>query len=356
MALYSKRETYTPANTGIIIYTLLTVIWLWAVLSFREPTGDPWRYMQGLHRIAQLSFLELFNNDKVPLGFALLNWFTALVSTKSLLFFSLVYALCVMPLYLAFRERVSKSDAAVLMMMYLLYPFYINYLASGFKQGIAFGFMLWGLSCILDKAKPKWRKGLLLLFVATLFHPSFWLINTTLAVWYFIYRKASLNWSILTLAISIFIAMLGLAEPIISLIMPIDIVDSLGYSTYFNEDFLASEEYLSIGYIAGFRVDFTIFTIFPLLVLFFLNRKMIHNPLYPTDMIKFFCLIASTYFLLVFIPYSDRIASFAWFLIPFVLFIQLGFLKTLKYRNRFVLLLISLYPFLMLVYVKNFFQ
>lgn len=349
------KNTKASARAGIIFYTILIVLWLWAVLSFREPTGDPWRYMLSLNYIAKLSFSELFNYNDNPLGFTLLNWVTSTISINSVLFFSVVYFFCVVPLYLAFRERFNKADAAVLIMLYLLYPFYINYLASGFKQGIAFGFMLWGLNCILDRSDPKWFKGLILLFSATLFHQSFWLANIAFAGWYFIYRKRPLSWALSTLGVCIILAMIGAAEPIISIILPQDIITQLGFSSYFDQDFLSSDEYLSVGYISGFRIDFTIFTLLPLLVFFILNKK-IKNHNYSIDLLKYYCIIASTYFLMVFIPYSDRIASFSWFLIPFLLFTYLSNSSLNKYRVYFVSLMLISYPLLMLSYVKGFFQ
>lgn len=354
LVFFRKREK-AIARAGIVAYAALIVFWLWAVLSFREPSGDPWRYMLGLNYIAKLSFIELLNYDRSAFGFSLLNWLTAGVSTNSALFFSIIYFFCVIPLYLAFRERDNKTDAAVLMMLYLLYPFYINYLASGFKQGIAFGFMLWGLNCVLDRFDPKWIKGLILLYIATLFHSSFWLVNIAFAGWYFIYRKRSLIWSVSTLGVCVILAMAGAVEPIISIILPHSIVDKLGFSLYFDKDFLSSSEYLSVGYISGFRLDFTVFTIFPLLVVLFFNWK-IKSITYFQDMTSFFCIIASVYFLLVFIPFSDRIASFSWFLSPVLIYTQFSHPDLKKYRVLFLTLMLVLYQILMLSYVKVFFQ
>lgn len=351
--LFGNKEK-ASARAGIIVYTILIVIWLWAVLSFREPSGDPWRYMLGLHYIANLSFVELLHYDKDPFGFSLLNWFTSKINVDSALFFSIVYFFCVIPLYLAFRERFNKIDAAILIMLYLLYPFYINYLASGFKQGIAFGFMLWGLNCILDRSDPKWKKGIILLFTATLFHQSFWLANIAFTAWYFIYRKRPLNWALSTLGVCIILAMIGASEPIISIILPQDIIKNLGFSTYFDQDFLNSDEYLSVGYNSGFRIDFTIFTLIPLFIIIILNKNKKNNN-NSLDLIKYYCILASAYFLMVFIPYSDRIAGFSWFLIPFLFFTYLNTQKLAKYRNFFVSFLFILYPILMISYIKTFF-
>ena len=354
LTLFIKRENAT-ARAGIILFVILTVVWLWVTLSFREPAGDPWRYMLGLNNIAKLSFSELLDYDKSPFGFALLNWLTALISTNSIFFFSLVYLLCLIPLYLAFRERVNKFDAISLMMLYLLYPYYMNYLGNGFKQGIGFGFMLWGLNCIIDNEHPKWLKGVLLLFTATLFHSSFWLANMVFLSWFLLYKKVPLSWSVLTLVFAIILAASGIVESIVTVILPESIIAELGFDSYFDENFISSGEFESIGYQLGFRLDFTIFTILPLIVIWYLKRKVRHFEL-SIDMIKIYSLMASAYFLLVFIPYSDRIAGFSWFLMPFMMFTQLSNINSRKYKSMLMLVFIPLYPILMLDYMRVYFQ
>ena len=354
MVLFRKREK-AVARAGIVAYTIMTVIWLWAVLSFREPAGDPWRYMLGLNYIAQFSFVELLSYDRTPFGFALLNWLTALISTNSVFFFSVIYAFCVIPLYLAFRERVNKTDAAVLMMLYLLYPFYISYLASGFKQGIAFGFMLWGLSSMLDRQEPRWAKGIFLLFLTTLFHTSFWLVIVSFLGWLFFFKNKSLSWTLSVLAISILLAVTGLVEPIVTTLIPQTIIDSLGFNEYFDDTFLSESHYASLNYKTGFRIDFTLLTLTPLILVLFLRRKHVVMRT-ADDLLKVYCLLASAYFILCFIPFSDRIASFSWFLIPYLIFTKLSLLKSKVYRENFVFLIIILYPVLMLTYTKSFFQ
>lgn len=354
LLLFNKRED-SAAKAGIVIYSICTVLWLWAILSFREPVGDPWRYMLGLNYVAQLEFSELIDYDKIPFGFKLLNWLTASISTSSVLFFSVIYAFCVIPLYLAFRERVDKTDAAILTMLYLLYPFYLNYLGSGFKQGIGFGFMLWGLNYILDRKDPKWIRGLLLLFIATLFHTSFWLVNIVFVAWYFIFRKKSLSWSVSVLIFSALLALAGLVERIANALIPSFLLDSLSFNEYFDGTFTSGEHFKSLNYVSGFRADFAIFTFIPIICLLLIRRKYASMK-GSDDIVKIYCLLASVYFMLSFIPFSDRVASFSWFLIPFMLFTQLGRLNFKNYKDNLVYIITISYPLLMITYTKVHFQ
>jgi hypothetical protein len=341
--------------TGAVltVYATLAVIWLWSVLVFREPVGDPWRYMMGLKNIAELSFEGLLAYDKAPIGFKLLNWFTSVISVNSIVFFSVIYVFCIIPLYLAFRERFDKVNTAVLMMLYLLYPFYLNYLGSGFKQGIGFGFMLWGLVCLLDTEKPKTLKGITLLSVAVLFHTSFFIVVFAYLTWYFLFKKRPLYWSLGVLAFCVLLAILGIVENVVTAILPQGIIDSLGFNEYFDDTFTAGEHFQSLNYKTGFRLDFAIFTLAPLAVLLYFKRKVEEST--GQDVIKVYCLLASAYFLLCFIPFSDRMAAFSWFLIPYMLYFngQPKFMH--KMQHYFVLISISSYPLLILTYSKKFF-
>lgn len=352
--LINKRDR-PIARAGIIVYTLVTIVWLWVTLSFREPTGDPWRYILGLNKIADLRFLELLNYEDTPIGFALLNWLITRFSTNSIVFFSIIYLFCIGPLYFAFRERFNKVESCILIMLYLLYPFYVNNLGNIFKQGIASGFMLWGLNNILDRNDLKWFKGLLLLLVSTLFHSSFWLVNIALVIWYFIYRKRPVSWSVYTLIFFVISGITGIIEPIVAYLLPDELVKEIGFSNYFDEEFLNSDDYLRIGYTSGFRLDFTIFTIFPLLVYYFI-RNNIYIKSSSKDFIRFYCIIASSYFILLYIPFSDRIASFSWFLMPFILFNQFKKIENKNHLTNFIIILLIIYPILMLTYTKGFFK
>lgn len=353
IVLFSKQH-YVIAKPGLIVFVLGAVLWLWVVLAFRESRGDPYRYMIGLNDIAQLNFIEFIAYDKVPFFFGLINWLTASISTSSEFFFSVVYVFCVVPLYLAFRERFGKTDAAVLMMLYLLYPFYLNYLSSGFKQGIGFGFMMWGLTCFLDMDEPKLIKGIILTIVATLFHTSFAIVLAVIFSWNFFFRKRSLLWVFSLLFLSFILALSGMGESIVTAILPQKIIDSLGFSEYFDDTFTSDEHFASLQYVSGFRIDFSLFTLLPLSGMVYLRNRdeLVKND----DLLKIYSLLASVYFLLCFIPFSDRIASFSWFLIPYMLYFYTQSERFFYLRYYSVIVIIASYAVLMLTYTKGVFQ
>ncbi|WP_257282680.1 EpsG family protein [Endozoicomonas sp. SESOKO1] len=352
--LYTRRE-FVAAKTCVVIYALLVAIWLWIVLSFREPAGDPWRYMQELKIINNMDFYELITSNKGPLGFRLLNWLTSAISTSSEFFFSVIYLFCVIPLYRGLREKFNTFDSSVLLMIYLLYPFYLIYLGSGFKQGISFGFSLWGINCLIDRNDRKWIKGVLLLFLSTLFHSAFWLVNFAVAALFLFFRKRTIEFTLVVLMCCVSIAVLGLVEPIATAIIPKPIIDSLGFNEYFDNSFYEGEHFRSLNYKSGFRIDFTVFTLLPVFMIVFLWKKNLIN--INCDLVKLYCLLASAYFMLCFIPFSDRIANLSWFLIPLLLYSQLSNSKfSFILQNYIVIGFIAFYPLLLLTYSSRFFE
>jgi hypothetical protein len=350
--LFRKDEGF--AKTGVVLHSFFIVIWLWTVLAFREPSGDPWRYMQGLYNFSMLNFEGILAYDKTPVGFKFLNWFTTFISIDSIFFFSVIYMFCIIPLYLAFRERFNKVNSAVLMMLYLLYPFYLTYIGSGFKQGIGFGFMLWGLVCLIDLARPKNIKGIAFLITATLFHSSFWIAVLVYAAWRFIFIKRPLYWCIGLLICCILLAASGLVDSVVTMVLPPSIIDSLGFEQYFDDTFTDSGHYQSLNYRSGFRLDFALFTLGPLAILMYLKKRFNNNE--ELDVIKIYCLFSCTYFLLCFIPFSDRVAAFSWFLAPYMLYFSFQPKNMNKVLQYFVLICLSSYPLLILTYSKRFFQ
>lgn len=350
LLLYFYRDDQA-AETGIRLYTLIAVIWLGTTLSFREPTGDPSRYMLGLERISAFNFSQVLAYEG-PIGFNLLNWAVSLLSVESEFFFSVIYILCIIPLYLAFREKYDKTHASTLLMLYLLYPFYLTYLGNGFKQGIAFGFMLWGYNCLISSERSKLIKGLSLLVIATLFHNSFWIAILAFAAWRFWFRNRSIVWVLAILILCMILSLLNLVEPIIRLILPANIIDSLSFNEYFSDSLAKEGHYRSLNYKTGFRLDFALFTALPIIGALLLNPSKL-NTNYDNDLLKIYCLLASAYFLLSFIPFSDRVAAFSWFLIPYILY-ELTNKK--KYQTVFVAIMLISYGLLMLIYTKGYFQ
>lgn len=334
--------------SGIAFVTIVTFIWLWSVICFREPAGDPFRYMLDFRTIQQLGLADLPRYERSPIGFTLLNWLCGRLTSQSWFFFSCIYLLCLVPLYHALRLFLGKINGTVALMLYSMYPFYINYLASGFKQGIATGLVLVGIARVLRGEKA----GFLWLLAATWFHGSAWMCVAAVGGWVLL-RMFSLTRVIpIILLTSLVLGACGLSQPLVEATLPEPILDALGFSSYFDKDFQESSEFLNENIKLGFRWDFAIFTLLPLM-LWYANRRVSTG---LGGLIGIYALLASLYFMMSFVPYADRIAGFAWALLPIIILkITLDFRRELFSRGV-VVGIFATYPLLMAFYMGKYFQ
>ncbi|GAA3535659.1 hypothetical protein GCM10022394_14100 [Zobellella aerophila] len=150
------------------------------------------------------------------------------------------------------------------------------------------------------------------------------------------------------------IAMVGLNESIVAAFIPKDIVNDLGFGTYFDSEYLLRGSFIRLNYVSGFRLDFAFFTIIPLIVVLYVRKKT--NSAVSDDIIKIYCLLSISYFLLCFIPYADRLAAFSWFLIPYLLYLSFSPSVLNGARNYLVTIAVASYALLMLDYNEEYFQ
>lgn len=352
-SLYLKRDKCL-ASGGIILYVIISVMWLWLVLVFREPAGDPRRYINIFNSIAELDFIDLFGYHDLPFGFALLNWVSALICTDAVFYLTITYCFCLVPLYFAFRERFDRVDASILMMLYLLYPFYLSGLGNVIKQGIASGFMLWGMTCLLDRDDPREIKGILLISISVLFHSAFWISVVAIVTWFLFYRKKHLNWALGTLLVCILMAATEVNEVVFDFIVPREVVEQLGFGIYLDSEYRLNGRVILLGYITGFRLDFAIFTVAPLIVVLYFAFKS--GVIVNNEMVKVYCLLSSSYFLLCYIPYADRLAAFSWVIIPYFIYFSLSKSIFKGFLNYIVIMAVFFHAILMLDYNKEYFQ
>jgi hypothetical protein len=96
------------------------------------------------------------------------------------------------------------------------------------------------------------------------------------------------------------------------------LVVSDNYEIYFMD---AAE----VNYRAGFRPDFTVFSLLPLFAALWLrNKGRGLSPEVSGWWLNLYILLASLYQMFAFAPFADRFASFSWYLIPMILVIMLA--------------------------------
>lgn len=97
-------------------------------------------------------------------------------------------------------------------------------------------------------------------------------------------------------------------------------------------------------YNVGFRVDFLIYSLVPLLFARYnIKNLIVEAPIYRA-IYRTYLLVNSLWLLLIRVPYTDRFAYLSWFMIPFLLLYPIlnGFIK-LQHPQRYILFSISIF-------------
>lgn len=86
-------------------------------------------------------------------------------------------------------------------------------------------------------------------------------------------------------------------------------------------------------YNAGFRIDFLIYSILPLLVGYYYIFKLKFKDDFYIRLFNMYIIVNSFWLLLIRIPFTDRFAYLSWFLIPIVVMYPLFYISFVKNRH-----------------------
>ena len=122
------------------------------------------------------------------------------------------------------------------------------------------------------------------------------------------------------------------------------------------EAYISNSEFATIHYKTGFRIDFTLFSLFPVFLYIFFYRKIPENKKeYINNWISLYLLLNSIFQFLCFMPFNDRFAAFSWFIWPIVIY---EILKAVyrKFAIIYILLMIFFGVVLLKFYTANYFM
>ena len=108
----------------------------------------------------------------------------------------------------------------------------------------------------------------------------------------------------------------------------------INFDTEFQQYFVQNGEFARIHYKTGFRLDFTLFSLFPLILYLIFKTNSLRVKMW----LGLYLLLNSLYNILCVIPFSDRVAVFSWFIWPIVNYEILRAYNR-KYAYVFLLLL-----------------
>lgn len=284
---------------GLFSYLVLSCL-ISYLSSIKEivPNSDTSRYAEAFYLICSSDF------HVNSLGFQYFNKFFCNLSFNYLLFFVPLIA------YISYIFHVSRKEWYNIYVYFFLITFnivFLQYTTSGLRQAISMSFMVIAISFIVD------NKKLLSLFAALLSAIFHWAsLPFLLVVTSFIYieryiseKKILLIWC-MCCALSIFNVMEGFASLLESFIQ-ISHVSSV----YFQSD--------SSFYETGFRIDFFLYSAIPV-ILYLIQKKKFSDSVSSFNILfKIYLSLNCIAMLLNFIPFSDRLYGYSWFLIPIII-------------------------------------
>jgi EpsG-like putative glucosyltransferase len=309
--------------TFTILATTILFIGLRDPLGAFEYFGDTRAYTRTFQEIKFGNRTE-FTKDvgfyvymKLIASFASVQWFY-LISA-----FIYVY----LP-YLTFKKWFREHAIYVLIAFVVSMSFWA-FGINGLRNGLASSLFLFSLR-FFDK---KWIMYALMLLSIT-FHKAMLLpFLAFLGSGFFIKseRKALIFW-LITIPVSILFR--GVLENFAAMIFTSDsIIQDKRAVIYF------SKEAESLKYETGFRVDFVVYSAVAIFIGYWaVIKKGLTNPLYR-QLYRTYVIANGIWILLIYAPYTNRIAYLSWFLIPIVLTVPfISEIRSQIFKNKLKLI------------------
>lgn len=315
LARKSLFQTKAFANCLIIVMFMFMSI----VILLNPFTLDMERYLIVFQEINEFNLLQALSYVRWEPGFVIYQWLLSKVTTSPITFVLVSMVLMWGILISALKKSISPKDVPLVMLGYIsLFCFY-NLSRNIVRQGLATPLLL---HTILYLEKSNYKKAILYLLLAVSFHKS-----AIVGLILFILNKLKLSIKVTFgfFILSSILMIIGLNKEIMMRLIPI-IGGSYEASiiNYSSENIIS--RYGSIN-----RIDFLLFTtIWLILGILFKNKYLKDDRFYKWLLISYMGL-SIVYVLFGFIGYSDRLAVYAWYLIPIVLFYPVINMKS-KYR------------------------
>jgi hypothetical protein len=315
MLLLSAAGRTAMERTTTWLFAWATLLMVLVAVFGRPITGDLSRYSVSMQHIREAPLGEVLRLSEPNSFFLLLNWIIGQMTDDVRVLVIVVGIATVICMLAGSRMLLSRHQTAILFFIYSMYPFFIFFISSGLKSALALGLMLPGLVLIHRGRLFGW----VLIGLAILFHMGTLLILPFLflhlAAHHILGARRGLIVLLGLLAVTIGMSITNMNGAILGAYR-----GSLELPGRFDIYF---EDPSAINYRAGFRLDFTLFSLIPIASHFCL--RWMRYPL--TDALSGWWIGAYTslvliYQLFAFAPFADRFAAFSWFLLPFVLVIQ----------------------------------
>lgn len=325
--MYSNIQQYSSSKLNFNSFLLITIIALF--IGLRDPFASP-LYLGDTLFYSNM-FMILFKgyslNNFNDFGFLILMKFSANYLTLQT-FYIICALLYLIPTYLAFKKWFGRNAFYCLAIFVVSMSFW-NFGINGVRNGVSTSLVIYALSLREHKLKmiavflfaASIHKTALLPTAAYLL--SFKISNTKLLmrIWFF------------TIFLTFF-----LGETIETFVQKLISLNDFTDSKRMRSLFL--DEINGTDMRRGFRLDFILYSGFPILIgYFYLFKNKIKDGFYM-QLLNVYIMSNIVWLLFIYAAYTNRIAYLSWFLMPIVLIYPLLKYKVYKKQTKVIAYLI----------------
>ncbi|MDM7861406.1 EpsG family protein [Alteromonas sp. ASW11-36] len=311
-ATFFDEKIVTRAQQHRFFQALLFCLVLQVAIMYigRDIHGDTFRYLRSYDRMIGQDFAIAVIESGKELGFTLLSWLSANAGIGHRGYLTWIFVLGMVP-FIAGLKRLYGNGWGYMFVAYITFPFFLSYFASGMRQAVA---MSMAFYAIINYGYTRYLfRTLFVIGFAALFHMSVLVLLPALFALHFAERILTIPKILMIWVVVVFISAAGINESALGFLSGF-FDDSSRYQYYLDTDKVAEVREL-MNYQTGFRLDFTVFSIVPVLfVLYFERRTGI-----DLWLVKFYLIVNCAFQLLSFTASNDRFAALSWFYIPAIL-------------------------------------
>ncbi|WP_186308685.1 EpsG family protein [Paraburkholderia sp. BCC1885] len=246
--------------------------------------------------------------DRVEPGFFGFTWLISRFVDTSYFYFFLIFAIEFFGLTCRLGKRSSLfRDRFYLSLLWLAFPFFYSLSINAVRQGLALVFVVYAIDAELTERKCR---PFILLALGSLFH-----FSTAIYAPLFLLLRWRVNFrSLLTFwAICVVCAMLSIPQHLVELA-------ALAAPDSFRQQFPYYFSYLTgtltADYDTSFKFRFLLFSALPICAFAVTTRLKFAVDRDCKFLFKIYLILNGLFFLIGYIPFSDRIALLSWQLMP----------------------------------------
>ncbi|PTL37921.1 EpsG family protein [Alkalicoccus saliphilus] len=304
----SPKDAFRSFPHTLVLTAAITITAVLVTLMI-PITGDMERYLNQLGNSSETPLLPVLAEVRWETGFLVFQWLIAQITTNSYIYIGVTMSVMWILLLYTLPKMTPFHFLPLLLFGYLSFFEYFNLTTNLIRQGLAVHMLPLLLVFLKDH---KYIKSLLLLGAALLFH-----LSAVVMAGLIVLRKLNLSikFLMILLAASVFFMLTGVHE-----MLMMTVVGLIGGPLEETVLRFTSEEFMEKSGGQINRLDFLAFTLFWAAWGIAFYYRLLRSDEFFGWLVKSYLAFASAFALFAFIAYSDRIAMFAWFLTPLLLF------------------------------------